>query len=238
VTQCWRARLTFAGKHIHLGSFNTQLEAAKQIDRCVQAAQFPYFNSTCIFQDARACAPRTSPPLPSAALPDISRRLLSSLRPRSCLYKRDGRTTGPHCGPLSEAEQAEIDGMTLEEIRKKWTRVDVRSKEKTSTYRGVIGVKDVTAPLRWKMQFRDKKKTYQKLFATEEEAARAYDKCAHSQLSSLMPSREASPTLADTLLRAGRRSACTAPRRAPTRIRSSQSKPRCSLPSACRNRPS
>jgi hypothetical protein len=59
---------------------------------------------------------------------------------RSGVYKRDGDASGAHCGPLSDAEKAELDKMTLEEIKTKWKRVNQRTIKKAGTsskYRGV-----------------------------------------------------------------------------------------------------
>jgi hypothetical protein len=58
----------------------------------------------------------------------------------SGVYKRDGDASGPNCGPLSDAEKAELDKMMLEEIKAEWERVDPRKIKKaglSSKYRGV-----------------------------------------------------------------------------------------------------
>ena len=52
---------------------------------------------------------------------------------RSCVYKRDGDASGAHCGTLSEAEKAELDMMTLEDIKAKWARANLRKIKKTGT---------------------------------------------------------------------------------------------------------
>ena len=55
-------------------------------------------------------------------------------------YKLKGEASGAHCGPLSDAEKAELDKMTLEEVKEKWKRVDANTIKKAGTsskYRGV-----------------------------------------------------------------------------------------------------
>jgi hypothetical protein len=56
---------------------------------------------------------------------------------RSGVYKLKGDASGAHCGLLSDAEKAELDKMTLEEIKAKWARINPRMANKTSAYRGV-----------------------------------------------------------------------------------------------------
>jgi hypothetical protein len=63
--------------------------------------------------------------------------VLRALSLRSCKYKQKGDASGAHCGPLSDAEKAELDTMTLEEIRAKWARVNPQTVNKSSAYRGV-----------------------------------------------------------------------------------------------------
>ena len=55
----------------------------------------------------------------------------------SGVYKVKGDASGVHCGPLSDAEKAELDKMTLEEIKAKWVRVDAKTIKKAGQYRGV-----------------------------------------------------------------------------------------------------
>jgi hypothetical protein len=58
----------------------------------------------------------------------------------SGVYKLKGDASVSYCGPLSDAEKAELDKMTLEEIRAKWQRADSRHIKKaglSSKYRGV-----------------------------------------------------------------------------------------------------
>jgi hypothetical protein len=58
----------------------------------------------------------------------------------SGVYKRDGDASGAHCGPLSDAEKAELDKIRLEEVKAKWERIDSRMIKETgqsSKYRGV-----------------------------------------------------------------------------------------------------
>ena len=59
---------------------------------------------------------------------------------RSCAYKLKGDASGTNCGPLSDAEKAELDKMKLEEIKTKWARVNqntIKKAGQTSKYRGV-----------------------------------------------------------------------------------------------------
>ena len=56
------------------------------------------------------------------------------------VYKRDADASGAYCGPLSNAEKAELDKMTLEEVKDKWARVNPKTIKKagqSSAYRGV-----------------------------------------------------------------------------------------------------
>ena len=58
----------------------------------------------------------------------------------SGIYKRDGDASGAHCGLLSDAEKAELDKMTLNEVKEKWARINPQTVKKacaSSKYRGV-----------------------------------------------------------------------------------------------------
>jgi hypothetical protein len=64
--------------------------------------------------------------------------LWRSERLLSAIYKRDGDASGANCGPLSAAEQKEIDGLSCEEMRAKWGRPSQAAFAKgASSYRGV-----------------------------------------------------------------------------------------------------
>jgi hypothetical protein len=106
----WKAYFRIAGKKLHLGMFNSQLEAAKQVDRCALLSCW------------LTCA------------------TLRAFLLRSGVYKLEGDSSGAHCGVLSDAEKAELDKMTLEKIKEKWARVNPKTIKKaglTSKYRGV-----------------------------------------------------------------------------------------------------
>jgi hypothetical protein len=107
--KAWKARLTIAGQRVSLGMFDSQLEAAKQVDRCALSFSLLLY---------RMC---------SAESPLL----------HSGVYKRDGDASGAHCGSLRNAEKAELDKMTMQEIKEKWARVNPRTLSKTSAYRGV-----------------------------------------------------------------------------------------------------
>ena len=64
---------------------------------------------------------------------------------RSGVYKLKGDASGANCGSLSDVEKAELDKMTLEEIKQKCERVNPRTANKTSAYRGVSWCVDCRA---------------------------------------------------------------------------------------------